>query len=88
MRKYLCMWATMMMCGLMVTTSCKHDMSDYVKNVGTELKVHGVFDTCVAGFNSPDSKQDPRAVSKLVINKVSSICSEIIDVMGSEGKAL
>ncbi len=57
-------------------------------NVGTELKVHGVFDTCVAGFNSPDSKQDPRAVSKLVINKVSSICSEIIDVMGSEGKAL
>ena len=57
-------------------------------NVGTELKVHGVFDTCVAGFNSPDSKQDPRAVSKLVINKVSSICSEIIEVMGSEGKAL
>ncbi len=57
-------------------------------NVGTELKVHGVFDTCVAGFNSPDAKQDPRAVSKMVINKVSSICSEIIDVMGSEGKAL
>ena len=29
MRKYL--WATMMMCGLMVTTSCKHNMDDYVK---------------------------------------------------------
>ncbi len=56
-------------------------------NVGTELKVHGVFDTCVAGFNSPDAKSDPRYVSKLVINKVSSICSEIIDVMGSEGQA-
>ena len=31
MRKYLCLWATMMMCGLMVTTSCKHNMDDYVK---------------------------------------------------------
>ena len=31
MSKYLCMWATMMTCGLMVTTSCKHDLSDYVK---------------------------------------------------------
>ena len=56
-------------------------------NVGTELKVHGVFDTAFAGFNSPDSKQDPRVVSRLVIDKVSSICSEIIDVMGSAGKA-
>ncbi len=56
-------------------------------NVGTELKVHGVFDTSVAGYNDPASKSDPRAVSKLVINKVSSICSEIIDVMGSENKA-
>lgn len=56
-------------------------------NVGTELKVHGVFDTSVAGYNDPASKSDPRAVSKLVINKVSSICSEIIDVMGSENRA-
>ncbi len=56
-------------------------------NVGTELKVHGVFDTAYAGFNSPDSKQDPRIVSRLVIDKVASICSEIIDVMGSQGKA-
>ena len=31
MRKYLCLWTTMMMCGLMVTTSCKHNMDDYVK---------------------------------------------------------
>ncbi len=56
-------------------------------NVGTELKVHGVFDTSVSGYNDPASKQDPRAVSKLVIAKVSSICSEIIDVMGSAGQA-
>ena len=56
-------------------------------NVGTELKVHGVFDPSVAGYNDPASKQDPRAVSKLVIAKVSSICSEIIDVMGSAGQA-
>lgn len=56
-------------------------------NVGTELKVHGVFDTSVAGYNDPASKQDPRAVSKLVINRVSSICGELIGVMGSEGKS-
>ncbi len=56
-------------------------------NVGTELKVHGVFDTSVAGYNDAASKSDPRAVSKLVIAKVASICSEIIDVMGSENKA-
>lgn len=56
-------------------------------NVGTELKVHGVFDTSLSGFNDPESKSDPRFVSKLVINKVASICSEIIDVMGSEGKS-
>jgi ketose-bisphosphate aldolase len=56
-------------------------------NVGTELKVHGVFDTSVAGYNDPASKSDPRAVSKLVIAKVSSIVEEIIGVMGSEGKA-
>lgn len=56
-------------------------------NVGTELKVHGVFDVARDGYNSPDSKEDPRQVSKLVIAKVASICSEIIDVMGSEGKA-
>ena len=56
-------------------------------NVGTELKVHGVLDTAYAGFNSPDSKQDPRVVSRMVIDKVCSICSEIIDVMGSAGKA-
>ena len=56
-------------------------------NVGTELKVHGVFDTCASGYTSDDAKSDPRYVSKLVIAKVASICSEIIDVMGSEGKA-
>jgi len=56
-------------------------------NVGTELKVHGVFDTSVAGYNDPASKSDPRAVSKLVIAKVASIVEEIIDVMGSENKA-
>lgn len=56
-------------------------------NVGTELKVHGVFDVAQKGYNDPDSKSDPRAVSKLVINKVSSIVEEIIGVMGSEGKA-
>lgn len=55
-------------------------------NVGTELKVHGVFDTSLQGYNSPDSKQDPRAVSKLVIDKVASICCGIIDVMGSAGR--
>ena len=56
-------------------------------NVGTELKVHGVFDTSKAGYNSEEAKSDPRNVSKMVIAKVSAICSEIIDVMGSEGKA-
>lgn len=56
-------------------------------NVGTELKVHGVFDTSVKGYTDPASKSDPRVVSKLVIGKVSSIVEEIIDVMGSEHKA-
>ena len=56
-------------------------------NVGTELKVHGVFDTSAKGYSDPASKSDPRAVSKLVISKVASIVEEIIDVMGSEGKA-
>jgi len=56
-------------------------------NVGTELKVHGVFDTALAGYNDPAAKADPRYVSKLVTAKVASICSEIIDVMGSAGKA-
>ena len=35
MRKYLCLWATMMMGGLMVTTSCKHDLNDYTKQPTT-----------------------------------------------------
>ena len=31
MRKSLCLLTTMMAAGLMVTTSCKHDLDDYVK---------------------------------------------------------
>ena len=56
-------------------------------NIGTELKVHGVFDTSKAGYMDPNAKDDPRYVSKLVIAKVSSIVEELIGVMGSENKA-
>jgi ketose-bisphosphate aldolase len=55
-------------------------------NIGTELKVHGVFDVAKKGF-AEATKDDPRLVSKLVIEKCASIVEEKIDVMGSAGMA-
>ncbi|MGI5174146.1 class II fructose-bisphosphate aldolase [Treponema sp. OMZ 840] len=54
-------------------------------NIGTELKVHGVFDVSKQGYAQPGD--DPRSVSKLVIAKCASIVEEKIDVMGSANKA-
>ena len=31
MKKKLCLWAAIMTCGLITTTSCKHDANDYIK---------------------------------------------------------
>lgn len=53
-------------------------------NVGTEFKVHGVFDIAKKGF-AESEKDDPRLVSKLVIDKCCAIAKDKIDVMGSAG---
>ena len=55
-------------------------------NIGTEFKVHGVFDVAKKGFAESQS-EDPRAVAKPVIAKCASIAEELIDVMGSANKA-
>ncbi|NCB65722.1 MAG: class II fructose-bisphosphate aldolase [Bacilli bacterium] len=51
-------------------------------NIGTELKVHGVFDVAKKGY-AESAQDDPRLVSKLVIAKCAEIVKEKIDVMGS-----
>ena len=54
-------------------------------NVGTELKVHGLFDVMKAGANaSLDS--EPRTISKMMIAKCSEIVQGKIDIFGSAGK--
>ncbi len=55
-------------------------------NIGTELKVHGVFDVSKKGY-AESEKNDPRVVSKLVIAECASIVEKKIDVMGSANKA-
>ncbi len=55
-------------------------------NVGTELKVHGVFDVSRDAYNNEPSA-DPRKVSAKVIDACARIVEEKISVMGSEGKA-
>lgn len=58
-------------------------------NVGTELKVNGTFNTFVNAYSDPAqlAAKDPRTISKVVIDAVAAKCCEIIDVMGSVGKA-
>ena len=54
-------------------------------NVGTELKVHGLFDVMKAGsIASTDS--EPRTISKMMIAKCSEIVQAKIKVFGSAGK--
>ncbi|MBQ9494858.1 MAG: class II fructose-bisphosphate aldolase [Treponema sp.] len=55
-------------------------------NIGTEFRVHGVFDVAKEAYNE-SHKNDPREVSKLVIAKCTTIAEELIDVMGSANKA-
>ncbi|SMP56468.1 fructose-bisphosphate aldolase, class II [Sphaerochaeta associata] len=54
-------------------------------NVGTELKVHGVFDVSKQAYAS-DSGSDPRSVSVKVIEACAKIVESRIDVIGSVGK--
>ena len=55
-------------------------------NVGTELKVNGVFRVSKDGYNE-DKDEDPRSVSKKVIARCAAIVEEKITVMGSVNKA-
>lgn len=55
-------------------------------NVGTELKVHGVFDVSREKY-STETSGDPRKVSTAVIAACAQIVENKIAVMGSEGKA-
>lgn len=55
-------------------------------NVGTELKVNGVFRVSKDGYNE-DKDEDPRSVSKKVIARCAAIVEEKIAVMGSVNKA-
>lgn len=55
-------------------------------NIGTELKVHGVYDVARKGYLESE-KDDPRPISKLVIARCAEIVKEKIDVMGSAGKS-
>ncbi len=54
-------------------------------NVGTELKVHGVFDVSRKAYME-EKGSDPRKVSTQVIEACARIVEEKIDVMGSAGK--
>lgn len=55
-------------------------------NVGTELKVHGVFDTARKAYDE-EAGSDPRKVSSKVIEACARIVEDKIAVFGSEGKA-
>ena len=55
-------------------------------NVGTELKVHGVFDVSREAYDTEPS-HDPRKVATKVIDACAKIVEEKIDVMGCAGKA-
>lgn len=55
-------------------------------NVGTEFRVHGVFDVSKDGYINA-AGDDPRAISKAVIAKCTAIAEEKIEVMGSANKA-
>lgn len=55
-------------------------------NVGTELKVHGVFDVSKLAYNT-DQSSDPRKVSTKVIDACQKIVEDKIDVMGSANRA-
>ncbi|MDY0303489.1 MAG: class II fructose-bisphosphate aldolase [Sphaerochaeta sp.] len=54
-------------------------------NVGTELKVHGLFDVMKAGSNA-STDSEPRTISKMMIAACSQIVQNKIKVFGSEGK--
>jgi len=55
-------------------------------NVGTEFRVHGISDTVKNEYaKSPDA--DPRNVCRSVIENCTVIAEELIDVVGSAGKA-
>ena len=53
-------------------------------NVGTELKVHGLFDVMKAGSNA-STDSEPRTISKMMIAKCSEIVQKKINIFGSAG---
>lgn len=53
-------------------------------NVGTELKVHGLFDVMKAGSNA-STDSEPRTISKMMIAKCSEIVQAKINIFGSAG---